>query len=137
MRPSWLLALALCPAASQAAPADYRFETVAPLVERGVGVPLKVQVWSRSGNVLVPGVEMRDARVDRSPEGQWGGALPAFFTPSLEYGIYNFRADLPTDGTWALKFTARPPGEAQPIQASVTFKVVGRLPDAKPPTRRP
>jgi hypothetical protein len=137
MRPRWLLALALWPTASQAGPADYRFEPVTAVVARGVGVPLKVQVWSRGGNVLVPGVEMGDARVDRSPEGQLGGVLPAFFTPSLDYGTYGFRADLPTDGTWALKFTARIPGEAQPIPGSVTFKVVGRLPDAKPPNRRP
>ncbi len=137
MRPSWLLALALWPAVSQAAPADYRFEALAPVVERGVGVPLKVRIWSRTTNAAVAGADIRDAYVDRSPEGQQGGVLPAFFTPGLEYGVYNFRADLPTDGTWALKFTVRLFGEAQPLPASVVFKVVGRLPDAKPPNRRP
>lgn len=132
-----LLALTLWPAASQAGPADYRFEAVPPIIERGVGVPIKIQVWSRAGAVLVGGVDMEEARVDRSPEGQLGGALPAFFTPSLEYGTYNFRADLPTDGIWALKFIARIPGEAQPITGSVTFKVVGRIVANKPPGRRP
>lgn len=113
--------------AAQAAPADYRVEAVAPIVERGVGVPLKVRISSRASNLPTPGVDVGDAWVDRSPDGQTGGRLPAFFTPSLEYGIYNFRADLPTDGTWALTFIARIPGESQAVPASVTFKVVGRL----------
>ena len=137
MRPGWLVALAFWPTVSQANPADYRFEAVAPIVERGVGVPLKVRIWSRTANAAIAGAEIRDAYVDRSPEGQAGGGLPAFFTPSLEYGVYNFRADLPTEGTWALKFTARLFGEAQPLPASVVFKVVGRLAVAKPPSRRP
>lgn len=137
MRWVLVLSLTLWPAVGEAAPADYRFEAVAPLVERGVGVPIKIQVWSRAGAALVGGVDMGEARVDRSPEGQLGGALPAFFTPSLEYGTYSFRADLPTDGTWALKFVARIPGEPQPISGSVTFKVVGRIVADKPLGRRP
>lgn len=122
----WFLTLAFWPATSQAGPTDYRFEPTAIVVERGVGVPLKVQVWRRGGNAMVAGVVMGDASVDRSPEEQSGSVRPAFFTPSLEYGTYSFRADLPTDGTWALKFTAYITGETQPIAGSVTFKVVGR-----------
>ncbi|MBB3892807.1 MULTISPECIES: hypothetical protein [Phenylobacterium] len=65
---------------------------VAPIVERGVGVPLKVRIGSRTTNAAIAGADIRDAYVDRSPEGQAGGVLPAFFTPSLEYGVSNFRA---------------------------------------------
>lgn len=135
-RLAWLsLALALWPSFGDAAPADYRFEAVTPAVERGVGVPLQVRVLSRSTGLLVPGIDMRDARVDRSPDGQRGGASPAFFTPSRAYGVYNFRADLPVDGNWALSFSARIPGESQSIDASVTFAVAGRL--TAPPTVAP
>ncbi|WP_172271765.1 hypothetical protein [Caulobacter sp. RHG1] len=125
-----LAVLALWPAAGQAAPTDYRFEPIASVVVRGVAVPLQVRVW-RLDNRLVPQVQFSNLQVDLSPEGQIGGALPAFFAPSLDYGIYSFRADLPTDGTWALRFTAKIPGEVQPIAGSIIFKVVGRL--APPP----
>ncbi|ATC24383.1 MULTISPECIES: hypothetical protein [Caulobacter] len=121
-----LAGLALWPATGHAAPTDYRFEPIASVVARGVAVQLQVRVW-RLDNRLVPQVQFSNLQVDRSPEGQADGALPAFFAPSLDYGVYTFRADLPTDGTWALKFTAKIPGEAQPVAASVTFKVVGRL----------
>jgi hypothetical protein len=128
MRSWWLLGLLLLPTASAAAPTDYRFEAVENTVERGVGVPLQVRAVYAATGQPVPGLDVRTAFVDRSPDGQVGGSHPAFFTPSLDYGIYSFRADLPVDGRWALVFTARIPGEPQPVTASVVFTVVGRLP---------
>lgn len=137
MRPWWLLALLAVPTPCLAAPADYRFEVVANTVERGVGVPLRVRALYAATGQPVAGLEARDAFVDRSPDGQVGGSHSAFFTPSLDYGIYSFRADLPVDGRWALIFTARIPGEPQPVTASVVFTVVGRLPatPTAPPRR--
>lgn len=128
MRSWWLLGLLLLPTASAAAPTDYRFEAVANTVERGVGVPLRVRVLYAATGQPVPGLEVRGAFVDRSPDGQVGGSHPAFFTPSLDYGLYSFRADLPVDGRWALIFTARIAGEPQPVTANVVFTVVGRQP---------
>lgn len=134
MRLWWLLGLVLLPTASLAAPTDYRFEAVTNTVERGVGVPLRVRALYAATGQPVAGLDVRDAFVDRSPDGQVGGSHPAFFTPGLDYGIYSFRADLPVDGRWALIFTARAPGEPQPVTASVVFTVVGRLPPATAPT---
>jgi hypothetical protein len=137
MRWAWILWVAALPTASQAAPADYRFEAVTPTLQRGVGVPFQVRAVSRFNGQPVPGIEIRDAYVDRSPDGQRGGSLPAFFTPSLAYGVYNFRADLPVDGNWALTFQAKVPGEPQLIAGTVTFSVVGRLPAVASPTAGP
>jgi len=64
-------------------------------------------------------------------------ACRPFFTPSLAYGVYNFRADLPVDGNWALTFHAKVPGEPQLIAGTVTFSVVGRLSAAASPTAGP
>lgn len=136
MRPWWMLGLLLLPIASLAAPTDYRFEAVTDTVERGVGVPLRVRALHSPNGQPAAGIEFREARVDRSPDGQVGGSHPAFFTPGLDYGIYSFRADLPVDGRWALTFTARIPGELQPVTASVVFSVVGRLPAPTAPVRR-
>lgn len=130
MRSWWLLGLLLLPTASAAAPTDYRFEAVENTVQRGVGVPLRVRALYAATGLPAPGLEVRGAFVDRSPDGQVGGSHPAFFTPSLDYGLYSFRADLPVDGRWALIFTAHIPGEPQPITGNVVFTVVGRLPAA-------
>jgi hypothetical protein len=118
------LAFGLVAGAAHAAPTDYRFVPVSATVERGVAVTLKVEVRERLQNQLVPNVEIGPAQVDRSPDGRPNEAHPAFFAPSLDYGVYGFRADMPTDGNWALTFTAKIPGEAQLVAASVTFVAV-------------
>ena len=119
------------PLTASAAPAGFRFQPVETSVERGVGVTVKVRIVDAAQNLPVPDVEIRDPHVDRSPDGLPNAVLPAFFAPTLEYGVYSFRADFPTDGNWALTFTARIPGQAQPVAASVIFVVA----DPKRPAR--
>ena len=109
---------------AHAAPTDYRFDPVTATVERGIAVTLKVEMRERAQNRLVPGAEMTEAHVDRSPDGRPDESHPAFFEPNPEYGVYRFRAAVPTDGNWALTFTAKILGEAQPIAANVTFTAV-------------
>ena len=58
--------------------------------------------------------------------------LPAFFTPSLDQGIYASRADVPTDGNWPLTFLAKIPGEPQPAPARVVLSVVEPTVDKAP-----
>ena len=120
---------------ASAAPTDYRFDPVALTVAPGVGVPIRIEVRERTQNRPVPNVEFRDCRVDRSADGFPTAVLPAFFEPSLEYGVYRFRADLPTDGNWTLTFTAIIPGEPQPVTSSVAFKVT--RPRPAPTSRGP
>lgn len=114
-----------CASSASALPTDYRFDPVVATVERGVDVTLKVQIRERWQNRLIPNVDIQAPQVDRSPDGLPQARLPAFFAPGLDYGTYQFRAALPTDGAWALTFVAKVPGEPQPIVASVVFKVVG------------
>jgi hypothetical protein len=116
---------------ASAAPVVFGFQPVETSVERGVGVTVKVRVVDGTQNLPVPGVEISDPHVDRSPDGMPNAVLPAFFAPSLDYGVYSFRADFPTNGTWALTFTVKVPGQPQPIAARVNFVVV----DPKPPSR--
>lgn len=120
------LAMSLAPSAgmTQTAPPKYRFEAVEATIERGVGRSIRVRAVTELG-APVAGMEVTDASVDRSPDGIPAARLPAFYTPSLDYGVYHLRADLPTDGVWALQFSARVPGEKQLVPARVTFRVVG------------
>lgn len=134
------LALGVAFGTARAAPADYRFIPVPATVERGVAVTLNVEIREAGQNRLVPGAEITDAHVDRSPDGQPGQVHPAFFEPSLEYGVYRFRADLPTDGNWALSFVAKMSGDTQPVAATVTYAVTepagqsaARTPAGNPP----
>ena len=108
---------------AHAAPADYSFEPITATVERGIAVTLKVALRERAQNRLIPGAEITNAHVDRSPDGQPNESHPAFFEPGLDYGVYRFRADMPTDGNWTLTFVAKVPGEPQPLTANVIFAV--------------
>jgi hypothetical protein len=118
-----ILTLGIAFGTARAAPTTYRFIPIPATVERGVAVTLKVEIRVAGQNQLVPGAEITDAHVDRSPDGRPGEAHPAFFEPSLEYGVYRFRADLPTDGNWALSFVAKISGETLPVSATVTYTV--------------
>ena len=106
-----------------AAPANYKFVPIPATVERGIAVTLKVEIREAGQHRLVPGAEITEARVDRSPDGRPQESHPAFFEPSLDYGVYRFRANMPTDGNWALIFLAKISGETQPVAATVTFAV--------------
>jgi hypothetical protein len=124
--------LSLVAGAAKAASSVYRFEPVEQTVERGAGAILKVRVIDTTSNSPVPNIEIRAPSVDRSPDGFADAKRPAFFAPSQDYGVYSFRADLSTDGNWALTFTAVVPGQRQPILASVIFKVAGRASTPRP-----
>lgn len=135
-----ILALGIAFGTARAAPATFRFIPIPATVERGVAVTLKVEIREAGQNQLIAGAEITDAHVDRSPDGQPGQVHPAFFEPSLEYGVYRFRADLPTDGNWALSFVAKMSGETQPVAATVAYAVTepvgqgaARTPAGNPP----
>ena len=89
---------------------------------------------------IMPGMSARDATLSMSP-GHGTAVFPAFFEPSLDYGLLRFRADLPTSGDWILAFTLQPSGEATKA-ASVNLKVVdpprvAASPPATGPVRPP
>ena len=101
MKCAFVLAAVLTTVApiASAAPAAVRFEPVEASVERGASVMVKVRIVDAAQNLPLPDVEVRDPHVDRSPDGLPNAVLPAFFAPSLDYGVYSFRADFPTSGT--------------------------------------
>lgn len=112
----------VAPSSAEAAAVDYRFEAVEAAIPRGVGVVVHVRILDARGQ-SVGGVQIDQPRID-SAAGVWPVAShPAFFQPGLEYGVYAFRADFPTDGFWTLNFQAKPWGETTPIPAKVVFKV--------------
>lgn len=117
----WLSGVCLLagPLAVQAA--DYRFEAASPSLTRGVAKTILVKVTPVEQGRIMPWMSARDATVSLAP-GLGVAVFPAFFEPSLDYGLLRFRADLPTSGDWMLAFTLRPVGEPTKA-ASVNLKV--------------
>jgi hypothetical protein len=120
---NWRLALVLgagliaAPLAVEAA--DYRFEVASPSLTRGIATTVLVKVSPVEPGRIMPAFSARDATVSTT-----GSAVfPAFFEPSLDYGLLRFRADFPTSGDWVLAFILQPVGEPAKA-ASVNLKVV-------------
>jgi hypothetical protein len=103
------------------APGQFRYDLVTTSVERGPGTVLKIRISDPATGLPLPDVDISDAFVDRSPQGQSNAKLPAFVLGSQEYGVYAFRAALPVDGLWALNFTGRRAGQV--FNATITVQV--------------
>ena len=118
---AWLSGVCLLggPLAVQAA--DYKFEAASPSLTRGVAKIILVKVTPVEQGRIMPRMSARDATLSMPP-GRGIATFPAFFEPSLDYGLLRFRADLPTSGDWILAFTLQPSGEATKA-ASVNIKV--------------
>lgn len=136
---AWLSGACLLagPLAVQAA--DYKVETVSPSLTRGVAKTILVKVTPVEQGRIMPRMSARDATVSMAP-GRGLAVFPAFFEPSLDYGLLRFRADLPTSGDWILAFTLQPVGEPTKA-ASVNLKVADpprvAAPSPAGPVRQP
>lgn len=110
-------------ASAQTAPERYRFTAVGESTQRGVGIVLQVRATDLA-NQPKAGISFTDPRIDHAPDGAAAATFAAFPLPPREAGLYEFRASVPVAGLWALRLQARVPGEAQPVYASVIFKIV-------------
>ena len=117
----WLPGFCLLAGPLAAQAADYRFEAASPNLTRGVAKTILVKVTPVEQGRIMPRMSARDATVSMVP-GRGLAVFPAFFEPSLDYGLLRFRADLPTSGDWILAFTLQPVGEPTKA-ASVNLKV--------------
>lgn len=129
-----LAALALlalpCSAAAQTSVSDdprFTFEAVDAFPRREMGAVLKVRLLD-AGRRPRQGAQILAATLDRSPDGEPRATAPVTVLPTLEYGVYAFKADLRTDGRYALTITARLWEEPRPITGAVLFTVAPPAP---------
>ncbi|WP_426014986.1 hypothetical protein [Caulobacter sp. DWR2-3-1b2] len=115
-RPVLQLGVCLIAAPLAVQAADYRFEAASPSPVRWVATTILVKVSPVEPGRIMPALSARNATLSPA-SGRAAARLPAFFKPSLDYGLLRFRADLPTTGDWVLAFTLLPAGE--PTKAAI------------------
>ena len=102
--------------------ADYAFEPVRIDVKNGAGSELAVKLVHKPTGRAVPGAVLFPTRLDMAPDNMAGMTAKHEATPSLEPGVYSFKADLTMAGGWAFRIMAKVPGEAETVQGAVVFK---------------
>lgn len=135
------IALLILMTVTAATPAHAQMEKylatpVESTLDRGVAVIIKVLIQDIRSKQPVPGARISDARVNRSRDILVPASFPAYHEPSLEYGVYRFKADLSTVGDWTLSFRVRFANEDESLLA-VTVKVVDPYMAPKPQVKRP
>lgn len=118
-----LLLLISAPLASWAAPEDYRFELAGQPEKTGAGTLVKVRLIAVAGGTPVTGAEFSGTRLDMGPDGMAAMTAPVKALPASAPGVYLFEAQPSMAGNWALSFSAKIAGEAEPVSGAVTVTV--------------
>lgn len=116
-----VLALVLAATAAVAAPRDYAFEPVNIEVRNAPGTEIAVRLVHKPTGKPVAGAVITRTSLDMAPA-QHPMAAPAVPISSSEPGVYKFRADFTMAGSWALKLTAKVPGESEALEDRVIFR---------------
>ncbi len=118
--PTAVFVLAVAAAAAAAA-RDYAFEPVNIEVRNAPGTEIAVRLIHRPTGKPVAGAVVTHATLDMTPAQHPMGA-PVMPIGSNEPGVYKFRADFTMAGSWALKLTAKVPGENETLEDRVIFR---------------
>jgi hypothetical protein len=116
--------LAVMTFANQALPAadDYEFQAVSGELKAGKGRPISVRLIHKRTKKAVSGVVFSRALLDMSPENMAGTTGKIAPDTSTDPGVYRFKADFTLSGVWALKLTAKAPGESQTIHGVLILR---------------
>jgi hypothetical protein len=116
------LAIVAATSKAEAGAKDYEFQPVAAEVKSGVGGDVVLRLVHKPDGRSVAGAVFFRSRLDMSPESM--GEMEARLTaqPSTEPGLYRFKAEPTTGGSWALKLMAKVSGESETVQGTVIVK---------------
>jgi ABC-type uncharacterized transport system ATPase subunit len=119
------LGLAAAMSASQAFAGanDYDFKAVSGELKAGAGKTVAIKIVNKKTNKHVEGVVFVKTQLDMSPENMADVKGKVSPDKSADPAVYKFYADLKMSGVWALKLTAKAPGESQPLQGVIIFRV--------------
>ncbi|MGD9923930.1 MAG: FixH family protein [Hyphomicrobiaceae bacterium] len=105
-----------------AGPADYVFEPVSVDVHNGKDSEFAVRLRNKATGKPVEGAVLFRTRLDMSPDSMGEMTAKHAAMPSMEPGVYRFKADFTMAGGWAFKLMAKVPGENETVQGTVVFK---------------
>lgn len=104
-----------------ASAADYEFQPVTVDVKSGPESEFAVRLVHKPTSKPVEGAIISSTRLDMSPDSMGEMTAKHAAMPSIEAGIYRFRADLTMAGGWAFRLHANVPGESETIEGTVVF----------------
>jgi hypothetical protein len=116
-----VLALAVAATAVAAGSGDYAFEPVNIEVRNAPGTEIAVRLVHKPTGKPVAGAVITRTSLDMAPA-QHRMAATVVPISSSELGVYRFRANFTMAGSWALKLTAKVPGENETFEDRVIFR---------------
>ncbi|SCB27308.1 FixH family protein [Rhizobium hainanense] len=103
---------------------DYEFQLVKNEIKPGSAAEIAVRLVDKRSGKLVPDAVIFAQRVDMAPDGMEMMAEPIEALPSVEPGVYRFKAQIPMAGGWRLSLGAKLQGETDSLENKLEFKAV-------------
>ena len=103
---------------------DYEFQLVKNEIKAGSAAEIAVRLVDKRSGKLVPDAVIFAQRVDMAPDGMEMMAEPIEALPTVEPGVYRFKAQIPMAGGWRLSLGAKVQGETDSLENKLEFKAV-------------
>ncbi|UWU24255.1 FixH family protein (plasmid) [Rhizobium sp. CB3060] len=103
---------------------DYEFQLVKNEIKAGNAAEIAVRLVDKRSGKLVPDAVIFAQRVDMAPDGMEMMAEPIEALPTVEPGVYRFKAQIPMAGGWRLSLGAKVQGETDSLENKLEFKAV-------------
>ena len=104
--------------------ADYTFELVATEIRQGDDSVVAVRLIDTRTGEPVPDAVIFAMRLDMAPDNMPTMAAPLETLPTIEPGVYRFKADLAMAGGWQLSLAAKVQGEIGTVQDKLVLRAV-------------
>ena len=117
------MTLAAVSVSSRAGAIDYRFELAGQPAKSGKNTIIRVRLMHVPDSKPVLDAVIFQSRIDMGPEGMATMDAPIKALPASEAGIYQFQAEPPMGGKWALTLSAKVQGEAETVKGTITVDV--------------
>lgn len=103
---------------------DYEFQLVKNEIKPGNAAEIAVRLVDKRSGKVVPDAVIFAQRVDMAPDGMEMMAAPIVALPSVEPGIYRFKAQISMAGGWRLSLGAKVQGETDSLENKLEFKAI-------------
>ena len=103
---------------------DYKFELVGTEIRQGDDAVIAVRLIDTRIGKPVPDAVIFATRLDMAPDNMPTMAAPLETLPTIEPGVYRFKADLAMAGGWQLSLAAKVQGEIGTVQDKLVLRAV-------------
>lgn len=103
---------------------DYEFQLVQSEAKKGNGTVVSVRLVDKRNGKAVPDAVISAKRIDMAPDGMANMAGKIEQLPSIEPGVYRFKANLSMEGRWQLSLAGKVQGEVGTVESRLVLKVV-------------